>query len=159
HSDRGTGAQASGIYPLGTTMVTFTATDPSGNSTSCATSVTVRDTIPPRLSLHLSPTLLWPPNHRMVSVESTWQATDDCDSAPGVARGSLTSREADDSRGSGDGGTAGDVQQATPGTPDSLILLRAERSAVGPGRSYTATYVARDASANTTSALGVVSVP
>ncbi|MDW3648635.1 MAG: HYR domain-containing protein [Bacteroidia bacterium] len=34
---------ASDFYPVGTTVVTFTATDPSGNTSSCSVSVTVND--------------------------------------------------------------------------------------------------------------------
>jgi len=39
------------------------------------------------------------------------------------------------------------------------VLLRAERSGDGPGRVYTLTYAARDASGNMASALGIVTVP
>ena len=45
------GADASGSYPLGTTNVTFTATDGSGHSASCQISVTVVDTIAPTLTV------------------------------------------------------------------------------------------------------------
>ena len=38
------------IYPLGSTIVTFTATDDSGNSASCSMTVTVVDTIAPVLT-------------------------------------------------------------------------------------------------------------
>jgi cysteine-rich repeat protein len=37
-------------YPLGTTPVTYTAQDPAGNQTSCATSVTVQDTLAPSIT-------------------------------------------------------------------------------------------------------------
>ncbi|MGB7001506.1 MAG: HYR domain-containing protein [Halobacteriota archaeon] len=38
-------------YPLGTTNVTFTATDASGNSANCSVSVTVFDTTPPEVTI------------------------------------------------------------------------------------------------------------
>jgi large repetitive protein len=41
---------SSGVFPLGTTAVTFTATDASGNSSSCTTFVTVVDTTPPTIT-------------------------------------------------------------------------------------------------------------
>ena len=44
------GANASGIYPVGTTTVFFTATDNCGNSSTCSTTVTVRDISPPNPS-------------------------------------------------------------------------------------------------------------
>ncbi len=51
NSRNGNGADASGDYPLGTTSVTFTATDAAGNIATCAVPVTVRDTQPSVLTL------------------------------------------------------------------------------------------------------------
>ena len=70
---------------------------------------------------------------------------------------SVTSNEADD--GLGDGDTAGDIQDATIGTDDRDVSLRAERSGTGTGRVYTLTYQARDAAGNTSTAAVQVSVP
>src|SRR5207245_4299799 len=41
---------AAGSYPLGTTTVTYSATDQSGNSSSCSSSITVVDTTPPSIT-------------------------------------------------------------------------------------------------------------
>ena len=41
------GSDASGTYPLGETIVTFTATDPCGNSAECQVTVIVEDNTPP----------------------------------------------------------------------------------------------------------------
>jgi hypothetical protein len=95
----------------------------------------------------------------MVPVQAAWQVADACDPAAGVILASATSSEPDDASGLGDGGTTEDIQDASIGTPDASVLLRAERSADGAGRVYTLTYAARDASGNTASALGIVSVP
>ena len=48
-SSRTGGPDASGTYPLGSTAVTFTATDASGNVATCSAPVTVEDTTPPAL--------------------------------------------------------------------------------------------------------------
>ena len=45
----GNGADASGDYPIGTTVVTFTATDGCGNSTTASTTITVADNTPPTI--------------------------------------------------------------------------------------------------------------
>jgi hypothetical protein len=153
------GGDASGVYRLGVTPVGFTATDSAGNTSTCTTNVTVRDTKPPQMTLTLSPIVLWPPNHRMVPVRAAWQVSDVCDPAPGLALVSAISSEPDDAPGIGDGSTTEDIQNAAIGTPDDSVLLRVERSADGPGRIYTLTYSARDASGNTASTLGIVTVP
>ena len=156
---RSTGADASGIYPLGTTPVTFTARDATGNTATCTTHVTVRDTTPPLLTLAAYPSVLWPPNHRLVPVRVGWQVSDRCDPAATARLVSVVSSEPDDAPEDGDGRTTGDVMGADVGTSDGEVLLRAERSGDGPGRSYELTYAARDASGNSASALAVVTVP
>jgi hypothetical protein len=72
---------------------------------------------------------------------------------------SATSDEADDAPGDDDGETTGDVQGATPGTPDFDLTLRAERDRTGPGRTYSVRYSARDGSTNETIQSGLVTVP
>ena len=158
-SSHSAGADASGLYPLGTSLVTFTATDASGNVATCATAVIVRDTTPPTLTLTVDQSVLWPPNHRLVPVHVAGQVSDRCDPAAGAVLTSAISSESDDAPGSGDGNTTEDIQDASIGTPDTMVLLRAERSGGGPLRFYALTYAATDASGNTTSALGIVTVP
>jgi len=45
------------------------------------------------------------------------------------------------------------------GTDDRSITLKADRSSAGPGRTYTITYRATDASGNGVTASAVVQVP
>ena len=67
----------------------------------------------------------------------------------------------------GDGNTNGDIAGHELGTADTDFQVRAERSGGGPGRTYTATYAATDASGNsglgsaevTVSHSGKVTVP
>ncbi|MDC8003310.1 HYR domain-containing protein [Aureisphaera galaxeae] len=49
-NDQNDVTDASGFYPVGTTTVTFTATDVAGNSTSCTVDVTVNDVEAPSIS-------------------------------------------------------------------------------------------------------------
>ena len=154
------GTDASGPYLLGTTRVGFTATDAAGNPATCSTSVTVRDTLPPSLTLHTDPATLWPPNHEMIPVRVWWEATDLCNpAAVSVQLVSATNSEPDDAAGNDDGATKGDIQGDDIGTPDTALLLRAERNGKGPGRVYTLTYRASDGSGNTTPGLATVIVP
>lgn len=122
-----------------------------------ASQVAVVDTTPPQLSLSVSPTTLWPPNHKLVTITATIVATDTCDASPAIRLVSITSNEPDN--GLGDGDTLMDIQGATFGTDDRQFQLRAERSGSGKGRVYTITYQAADASGNVTVRQATVTVP
>ncbi|HWW74234.1 MAG TPA: HYR domain-containing protein, partial [Pyrinomonadaceae bacterium] len=64
---RGDGLALGDPYPLGETVITWTATDAAGNSASCTQSVTVADGTPPVISgASASPSALRPADHRMV---------------------------------------------------------------------------------------------
>ena len=152
-------SDAPAIFPLGTTTVTFTATDDAGNTASCTTMVTVQDTTPPDISVTVSPDTLWPPNHKMVDITATVTVSDICDAAPTVVLTSVTSNEPDNAKGNGDGNTVNDIQEAEIGTEDYEFQLRAERAGKGDGRVYTITYTVTDASGNSASASATVVVP
>jgi hypothetical protein len=77
---------APAVYPLGTTTVTFTATDASGNQATATTTVTVEDTTPPALTNVPAPVTieqeeLGGTSFPMASFGSP-TATDICDVAP-----------------------------------------------------------------------------
>ncbi|NIM01108.1 MAG: hypothetical protein GTN89_09370 [Acidobacteria bacterium] len=145
----------SGPYGLGDTAVTLTATNDQGDSGICQATVTVEDTTGPELSVTLAPDTLWPPNHHVVDVEASVVASDNC-GAPTIALASLTSNEADDAPGDGDGATTNDIQL---GVDDFHFSLRAERAGEGGGRVYTAVYAATDGSGNVTPSGGFAVVP
>lgn len=111
------------------------------------------DTAPPTLSLSVTPTVLWVPDHKLVQITPTVSATDTVDPAPVVTFVGVEVSEPAD--GQGDGHTPDDVQI----TPDGRIFVRAERSGTGNGRVYTITYKATDASGNVAYASATVTVP
>jgi hypothetical protein len=113
----------------------------------------------PVLTLVAAPAILWPPNHKMVTVHITGQIVDACDPHPALTLVSVTSSEPDDATGAGDGHTLGDIAGADIGSPDMTIALRAERDGIGPGRVYTITYRVVDALGNSTLASTIVTVP
>jgi hypothetical protein len=148
---------APALFPLGTTTVTWTATDGSGNGSSATQAVTVQDTTPPVLHVTVAPAVLWPPNHKMVTINAQIDVADVCDGAPTVRLVSITSNEPDN--GLGDGDTANDIQGAVFGTDDRQFQLRAERSGKGTGRVYTIVYEADDGSGNQALQTVLVTVP
>jgi hypothetical protein len=143
-------------FGLGTTTVTWSAIDDSNNKGTATQTVKIVDTTPPQLTLTLSPTTMWPPNHKMAQITASITVSDVCDPHPTVRVISITSNEPDN--GLGDGDTQDDIQQATFGTDDRTFLLRSERSGGGNGRVYTVTYEASDGSGNKTVRQATVTV-
>lgn len=118
--------------------------------------IAIVDTLPPQLTVAVSPGELWPPNHKMRTIVTDLVAHDICDAAPAVKLVSITSNEPDN--GKGDGNTVNDIQGAALGTDDRMFELRAERSGSGGGRVYAISYQAKDQSGNSTDAEVTVTV-
>lgn len=114
----------------------------------CAT-----DSIPPTVSnVRASRIRLWAPNHRMIPIIVMLDATDAC-TAVTSAITSVTSSEP--ANGRGDGSTAEDWRITGPLT----VLLRAERSGNGRGRTYTIHVRSADTRGNATLSSTTVVVP
>jgi len=115
------------------------------------------------VTVNLTPSRLWPPNHRMVGIDATvivnGGCSGTCTSPPSVVLVGVTSNEPDDDNGVGDGHTANDIHDAVTGTADFDFELRAERDGTGNGRLYQVTYKATDCQGNVTLGAGWVLVP
>ena len=153
----GTSAKVTVSQPLGSETFTLKVSDGFGGSDTDTVTITIADTTAPTVSLSLSPTSLWPPNHKLVSITATTTASDVCSGALTPILDSIVSSEPDN--GLGDGDTSGDISGASVGTSDTAFALRAERAGSGAGRVYTITYRATDPSGNSTTATGTVVVP
>lgn len=149
-------APPGGFYPLGETTVTWSATDDSSNTGTAQQKVKVSDTTPPSLSFTLSPTVIWPPDHKLVKITATITVADTCDPNPTIKLLSVTANEPVNT--TGDGNTQPDIV-ASIGVDSREIWVRAERRGNGTGRIYTITYEASDASGNKTVKSATVSVP
>ena len=132
--------------------------DAGGTGTQCDGVVTLHDLAAPTLTAAASPTVLWPPNHRMVEVGVSVAASDDC-SQPVVSLLSVTSSEPADASGDADGETGIDVDHAEVNSADFNVALRAERDGSGAGRVYQVTYSAVDGAGHQAVASASVFVP
>lgn len=139
-------------FPLGTTTITWTATDVANNSASDTQTITV--TAPPLVITGgtANPNSLWPPNHKMIPVTVTYGITGGCGTGA-CSITSVTSNEPID--GLGDGDMSPDWQIVDP----HHVNLRAERSGTGTGRIYTITITCTDGGGHTATKTVVVTVP
>jgi hypothetical protein len=154
-----TWARADGLpldapYPVGTTLVTWTATDSGGATATCTQRVVVEDKEAPAiLGARTDKTSLWPANHKLVDVLVGYEVKSNCADDQAASSLSVTSDEPVD--GTGDGDAAPDWQVLD----EYNVRLRAERSGNGDGRVYTVTITARDRHGNTSKQPVTVTVP
>ncbi len=124
----------------------------------CEVIVEIIDTTDPTLAPVSDCSMLWPPNHQLVTCTVQANASDN-DGQPPTLTVTVTSNEADD--GLGDGDTANDIQNLSVDSATGTITvdLRAERAGVGTGRVYTITITATDGENNSSMTSLTVLVP
>lgn len=141
-------------FPAGTTVVTCSASDSRNNGATATFTVTVTDDPPPPddteapviVSIAASPSVILPPNGKLVDVTLDVHVTDNLDPAPVVRIFDVTSNETLD---------PDDTNQVSALT----VQLRAERDPHGTGRVYTIHVEAIDAAGNRGTASVQVTVP
>ncbi|MEX2177751.1 MAG: kelch repeat-containing protein [Gemmatimonadaceae bacterium] len=109
----------------------------------------------PTVSLAVSPTHLWPPNHKMITVARGVSASDDC-GTPSLV---VTVSSNEHLNGTGDGNSSVDWLVTDNGDGTFDVAVRSERSGNGNGRVYTITATATDGDGNVTVGSGTVTVP
>jgi len=149
---------APAVFPLGETVVTWTATDDSGNVATATQRVTIVDTTPSQVALSTAVTSLWPANHDLVDVGLRLTVADICDADPVITL-SVTQDEPVEDQG-GDGNFSPDAKILTDADGKVTGLrLRAERKGNGDGRVYLIIATVTDASGNVTQKCCAVTVP
>jgi hypothetical protein len=140
---------ADAIQTASTASYTLRVSDAFGALDDDSTSVKVEDTTPPTVGdVSLTPSCLWPPNHKYVRFrlgdEIATDVSDACDAAPVVRVVNVVSSQPDNGR--GDGNSTGDILFGPGG-----FCVRSERTGGDKaGRTYTATIAVTDASGNAT---------
>jgi hypothetical protein len=139
-------------YPVGTTTITWSATDATGNPASATQTVQVNDTAGPTISgLAATPNRLWPPNHQLVEITVNYTGSDNCAGALTWAL-SASSNEPDSGLDRED--VPGDIQIVDA----HHLKLRAERYGKR-GRVYTLTITCTDDAGNQATQSVLVRVP
>jgi uncharacterized repeat protein (TIGR01451 family) len=144
---------ADGTTITNTATVSSSTNDPNTNNNSATATTTASNPAPMITGAAADPSVLWPPNHRMVNVTVSYDVTDNCPLPPGSCTLSVTSNEP--VNGKGDGNTSPDWIVLD----DHHVLLRAERAGDGNGRIYTITITCTDSGGNTSSQSVTVMVP
>ena len=146
-------ALADGAILTNTVSVTAATPDPTQANNSATEQTTVSNPPPMITGVSANPSVLWPPNHKLVNVTVNYNVTDNCPLPPNSCTLSVTSNEP--INGTGDGNTS----------PDWIILdahhvqLRSERAGKGNGRTYTSTITCTDSGGSSSSQSVAVSVP
>ena len=142
--------------------IVVTATDAAGNHTDKTVTFTVIDNTPPTITLNGNVITLWPPNHQYQTVQVSdlvASASDQCDAGINLSSvyiSQVTSDEAENENGNGDGNTLNDIVIAAN---CRSVQLRSEREGNGNGRVYTITFKVTDTSGNVTTTTAKVTVP
>ena len=130
---------------------TATAVDLAGNTASTTVSGIDIDKTPPTMNCKASPNVLWPPNHKLVTIATNVLVSDSLSGPAGFALLSLTNNEPDSGM--------GDIQGWLLGEPSVNGQLRAERLGTGMGRVYTFVYRGTDQAGNAATCVPTVIVP
>ncbi|MBJ8097989.1 hypothetical protein JDS98_07770, partial [Bacillus cereus group sp. N11] len=142
------------ISDEGVHTLTYWSVDNAGNTEQFNTKTIKLDKTAPVLNISLDKTTIWPPNHKMVPITATINASDGTSGINSVVLTSITSNETLQSD---------DIQNANYNKPISgstdSFSLRADRLGSGNGRIYTVTYTVKDNTGNVTTKTATVTVP
>ena len=129
---------------------TVTVTDKAGNSATYTSPAVKIDKTPPTIVCRATPGVLWPPDHKMTTIDVLASVSDSLSGSAGSVLTSITSNEPF---------TTEDIQGFTVGSAATTGQLRAERLGGGTGRIYTLSYTGADTAGNIASCSTTVTVP
>jgi len=146
-------------YPVGTTTITWTATDASGNKATCPQTITVKDVEAPVITASAVESCLWPANHDLINVGLSLAVSDNCTPASQIVVDvKVTSDEKPEVDTTGDGNFSPDAVVTGTGV-NRVVRIRSERNGGGDGRVYLIRITATDQYNNTSLKVLRVGVP
>lgn len=141
-------------HDQGVHSITWKYTDEQDNSVEQAQLVSVIDNVPPAIDeLYATPDRLWPPTNKMVAIEITAVASDNCDTAPACMITAVSSNEPEESSAS---------MNKTPDwliSGDLALEVRAEKAKSVDERVYDIEVTCTDYAGNSTAGHTEVRVP
>jgi hypothetical protein len=156
---RNDGLPLNAAYPVGTTTITWKATDTSNNTATCSQTIIVNDVEPPVITASVADSCLWSPNHNLLDVGLSLAVVDNCSPLSAIAVAvKVTSDERPEIETQGDGNFSPDAV-VTGTSINQLVRLRAERMGGGDGRVYLVRITATDQYNNTALKVLRVGVP
>lgn len=149
-------SDAPSVYHLGTTTVTWTSIDTSGNKSTANQTVNVVDSVPPKLMVSATPTKIWPPNKDLITIDVTATASDACTETVPIILVEAVAEEP----GSEKPIPVNAIIGAAVGTADFSFQVVADRSgSAKQGRLYKFTYEATDVGGNRSRKTVIITVP
>ncbi|MHC4463835.1 MAG: right-handed parallel beta-helix repeat-containing protein, partial [Planctomycetota bacterium] len=79
--------------PIGEHIILLEVIDKAGAYDTNEVTIIVQDTTPPQFQLSVAPTMLWPPDHKMVQITPSWTVSDECDATPDVSLVGIAANE------------------------------------------------------------------
>lgn len=140
-------------FAMGTHTIVLQTDDHINPPVQSGVVVTITEDIPPRLAPIVNKAILWPPNHKMVTITIQANASDNGGMPVSLSASVSSNEPVDDPAGDW---TTPVIDQAT-GT--ITLQLRADRLGKGNGRQYTITITATDQSGNESTASVKIIVP
>lgn len=137
------------ISKEGKNALHYRSLDSAGNTEQTKSIEVNIDKTPPILKITLNKSVLFPPNHKMVSIEATIKTIESLSGLDSIVLTSITSNEK---------GSDKDIKNSAFSTYDTIFDLRAERSGKGD-RVYMITYTATDKAGNIAKGTAIVTVP
>ena len=107
---RSDGQPLNAPYPVGTTNITWKATDTSSNMVTCTQIIIVNDVEAPVITASVANTCLWQPNHDLINVGFSLAVADNCTPAADIVVDvKVTSDERPEVQTQGDGNFSPDA--------------------------------------------------